>query len=488
MESKLFAYMLARYKLPSRLVMKDFNTLYTNSKRKGRVPSNIHYLELLDEHPDSMDTMRHVAELLLEQAASVNQNGYIVLVGDGKTYEHLTKIKHLYGNLLEKLLIFPGDWHTLANFQPVLMKVYYAAGLKELALACGHRGETLSALARCSNFKRVHAFLVQAWQAIYRKMIECFCHAQPAYQEAFSDLQDALHNIEEVFTIIEPMTSTADKEFDKYIQLMSTRDDTWRFWAQFVFQDCLSYLALHLAIRCNNWNLRVSALKMMAPLFAAYDRKKYQQLVPHHLADIQNYPASVKRSLEAGAFAVSILGRRGHSVALDEAHEMCINKDMKHAVVRPTKAYLQKTSLFLRFRIKAYENLQCQLFPVNTEKKALYTGIYSENPEIVKAEDNIRAMMSILDEKELLPHSINTHNRGIVNVFSGQKATPEQTQDLLNFRKIGEKHLKHYIDWHILKNPSCKAPTRKHRLLTMEGQKVEGKRRLNQKERVKTGS
>ena len=57
MESKLFAYMLARYKLPSRLVMKDFNTLYTNSKCKDRVPSNIHYLELLDEHPDSVDTM-----------------------------------------------------------------------------------------------------------------------------------------------------------------------------------------------------------------------------------------------------------------------------------------------------------------------------------------------------------------------------------------------------------------------------------------------
>ena len=240
--------------------MKDFNTLYTNSKCKDRVPSNIHYLELLDEHPDSVDTMRHVAELLLEHAASVNQNGYIVLVGDGKTYEHLMKIKHLYGNLLEKLLIFPGDWHTLANFQPVLMKVYYAAGLKELALACGHRGETLSALARCSNFKRVHAFLLQAWQAIYRKMIEYFCHAQPAYQEAFSDLKDALDNIEDVFTIIEPMTSTACKEFDQYIQLMSTRDDTCRFWAQFVFQ---SYLALHFAIRCNNWNLRVSLLPMI---------------------------------------------------------------------------------------------------------------------------------------------------------------------------------------------------------------------------------
>ena len=73
----------------------------------------------------------------------------------------------------------------------------------------------------------------------------------------------------------------------------------------------------------------MSSLKKMAPLFSTYDRTTYQQLIPNNLADIQTYPAQVLQCMQAGAFVVSIRGFRGHLVALDEAHEMCINWDMK---------------------------------------------------------------------------------------------------------------------------------------------------------------
>ena len=83
--------------------------------------------------------------------------------------------------------------------------------------------------------------------------------------------------------------------------------------------------------------LRVSALNLMA-LLAAFDHTTHKQLLQHHLANIQTFPDSVLQSLKAGAFTV--LGRKGHAVALDKTPQMCINKDMKYAVV---KEYLQNT-------------------------------------------------------------------------------------------------------------------------------------------------
>ena len=91
-------------------------------------PSTIYYMEIIDENPDNNETMRDLAELLLE-SASEHQDNYIVLEGVGKTYEHLIQIKNLYGPALQKLLIFPGDCHTLANYQPVLIKAYYNVSL-----------------------------------------------------------------------------------------------------------------------------------------------------------------------------------------------------------------------------------------------------------------------------------------------------------------------------------------------------------------------
>ena len=73
----------------------------------------------------------------------------------------------------------------------------------------------------------------------------------------------------------------------------------------------------------------------------AFDHPHYQKLIPNHLRDLAKMPRDVLRFLESGAFVCSITGKYMRSVALDEAHEMLVNKDLK-TIVRPSKEYINR--------------------------------------------------------------------------------------------------------------------------------------------------
>ncbi len=238
LESKVFTYMYVKEHLGSIESPFELKEVYAHPLQDPP-KSNIYYFEILDENPDSTETMRYVSELLLQKKSIYNE--YVILTGDGKTYEHLMQVKRLYGTSLDKLLIFPGDWHTLKNFQP---KIYYYAGLKQIAQASGFRGETLTSLEKCSDFKRTHDFLLQAWQAIYISMFKAFLENRqglPTINIAKPDLSD----VEVVL-----QNANIQQKFIFFISSLSAIDDTWKFWSQFILKDCFCYLELFLGIRC----------------------------------------------------------------------------------------------------------------------------------------------------------------------------------------------------------------------------------------------
>ena len=100
LESKMLVYTFMKQAFNANLsdspitnLLREFKDLYAYSTQGVINTSNIYYMELIDEHPDSADTLRCVSDLVLTTASSEVQNGYVVLVGDGKTYQHLMKIK-----------------------------------------------------------------------------------------------------------------------------------------------------------------------------------------------------------------------------------------------------------------------------------------------------------------------------------------------------------------------------------------------------------
>ena len=91
-------------------------------------------------------------------------------------------------------------------------------------------------------------------------------------------------------------------------------------------------------------------------------------------------------------------------------------------------------------------------------------------------------MRSLVSEHTIFIPSIKS-NRGLVNVFTGTQATPEQSHDLLNARKVGQQGFINYVTHYILQLPSVtNAPVRRKRLLTMAPPKIT-KTRLSQKEK-----
>lgn len=91
--------------------------------------------------------------------------------------------------------LWPWMKHTKCeNFQETLMKVYFIAGLKEIAQASGFRGATLTSLEKCSNFKRTHNFFIQIWEAIYRALLMQFTKSNNTTQILTKNVQALLQN------------------------------------------------------------------------------------------------------------------------------------------------------------------------------------------------------------------------------------------------------------------------------------------------------
>lgn len=86
----------------------------------------------------------------LHKELKVGENiKHLVVVTDAKIFPYVHDIKKEHPDDFKWLIPYLGDFHILLNYQKVIMKVYWDAGLKQLATASG---ATLSSLQNCSNF------------------------------------------------------------------------------------------------------------------------------------------------------------------------------------------------------------------------------------------------------------------------------------------------------------------------------------------------
>ena len=370
-------------------VLIDFQTYFSLSKNlQAPECSNIIYLKVLDKKCDNKETLLCVVNDVYEEFILGQKKEWILLEGDQATYERLQSIKTEYSNVLSWMIPFPGNWHFLKNFQEVLIKIYFDAGLCELAKASGYQPNSIGC-----NFKRTHHFLLKTWESLYRHFLHMFLsnQAPPDFMtyackwiKSFPPSKDQNNTLRNLSQLLDDLTEKypdCPSKFEIFMKEQTEKYQTWHFWSQFVFEDCFAYISQYLGMRSGQWDLRMAAIKSMAALFTAFDRPNYQKLIPQHIVDMLTIPEDLLSKLSHGGFTVSIRGRPGHSVGIDEAHEMCVNKDCKEYITRPSADYINRTAAFLPVRAKAIKNLETQLFP---EHKHYQTHYYYSHQRSIK--------------------------------------------------------------------------------------------------------
>ena len=380
----------------------------------------------------------------------------------------------------------------LKNFQVALMKPYFDMGLRELARVAGY---PVAAIQSCSQFKRTHNFIIEVWQAVYLVMLQRFIDANIQQSNSSPHFTDIVQNaclhikssnfVAKLNELREQLQqSSYHDKFKSFLDTMASQDPNWKFWKQFIFEDGLAYIALFLAIRSGNWELRLASIKLMAAVFTAFDHQTYRKLIAQHLADLCTFPGDIIDSFKQGGFVVSLSGKQWHSVAVDEAHEMKINKECKTSIIQPSQDYINRIASYIPYRAKCMENLREQLFPeVNHTTYNVPNApnsIVCEDYRAKRSTANIIAQRNLMLSVEYLPLEIT--NMILCNPFKKKVATSDQQHDMLQFRSIGQDEFDRHVAYYILKGASTNPPLRKKRLLTLS-QKKATRRQVTQLEK-----
>ena len=122
------------------------------------------------------------------------------------------------------------------NFQKALMKPYFDAGLRPLAETCGYPA---AAIKNCSQLKKTHIFISEAWEALYRTMLIKFIEAggsqiiTPLLDDVIQSLENTKAETENEFcskfnAVLSDIMSKIplfNQQFDAFIHKMANMDD-----------------------------------------------------------------------------------------------------------------------------------------------------------------------------------------------------------------------------------------------------------------------
>ena len=464
-DRKSFGYCIRKYIAESNLnevtlpnLLQDLEFESVSDKEK----SNVNFLYVMEENADNRETIKLALNKLYNDLGVHKKINYLVVVGDGKTYDHLVQLKNEFKDDLDWLLPYIGDWHVLKNYQLVLMKIYLDAGLKEL-VELFHQGILAKVVSQATGFDKTHNFLIQTWEALFRFELEIFflSHDEKSFVNWNFDLETVCQMILDYSKVVKEddfdfkevskkmsefqcLVEGVNSEFYSFFDKLCSENKTWKFWHNFIHVDCLTYIKYYISLRMGDWNLRNHCVKHIAKLAQVTDSRYYCRLLPQNLVDMKRFPKYVIDHFKAGGFVLNVLGRNCHSQGLDEGHESCINKDVKAALNTCSSQSISKAVTYVPARANYLRKLKESLGITRSDKRTLSASLansHEENVITLKASLAKSFLFAVYSEPELESQKDNLHH-----LFSVKFCDRKQTDSLCNILAEGIKHLNLYIE------------------------------------------
>ena len=239
LKSRVFMYALERYTI----LKYNLNTSMPSMKCKFAMEappqcekSSFAYIKIYNEKADCISTMTKVLLDLYSTFGVSAKVNHVVVVGDLKTFEYLMKIKAQYKRNSDWMVPWPGDLHILKNYQEVIMKVLWEAGLKEVA-KLKHKSLTYQKLASCSNFKRTHRFPLQIYEALYIHKLKAFVNERDSKscpistEDIFQTICDVVKDLNTVDESFSDVHAFVKKQQHVQKQLISGLESEFHDWS-----------------------------------------------------------------------------------------------------------------------------------------------------------------------------------------------------------------------------------------------------------------
>ena len=319
-----------------------------------------------------IDTLVYALDKIHELFVIKLSYRYVMVCGDGEMVELLYKIKSDYSVKIEWLHML-GSWHLIKDYLHVFLKEYQNTVLRSLLSKMMTLGNVDSIIG-CKVWWKSHNYAIWMLSAIIREFVEKFIQSSPpdchqtikALTEQCEKTVDCIRNeklsqecIDNFLTELKSMR-TIFKKLSNHLRDFEkngcANDDQFALFFD-IIEDFLPY-SIYIAIRSSNWELRISALKIMAPRFMRSGAVTSKWLVLRYLADIKSYPSKIIERMGSGGWVSALQDGKGVTLARDKFHERTASNDIQLILPkRLTEKNMQVSCQYVTYGASAKRNL-----------------------------------------------------------------------------------------------------------------------------------